>query len=222
MREKTADLPAQSDVKGDCYSAGERDWMEYGQQVRARILGPWLRLMTRLRITPDHITILSFLFGVAFAPLWYFEYFWLAVSALWTHVALDGIDGPLARHQQCASPRGSFTDSFCDQLVVSAVTIFLMIGSPGLSIVAGSTFLVVYVGVLAIAMVRNTLQIPYSWLLRPRLILFLAIPIQLLGVPHAIPIVVWSSNVVLSIKLATGFYKLRKRLDGPNSGVPQQ
>ena len=216
MTENAADLPAkQPTTKGDCYSAGERDWMEYGQQARSRVLAPFLRLMTKLRITPDHITILSFLFGVAFAPLWYFENFWLAASAVWIHVALDGIDGPLARFQNSASPRGSFTDSFCDQIVVSAVTICLMIGSPGLSVFAGSTFLVAYTGVLAIAMVRNTLQIPYTWLVRPRLILFLAIPVQLLGVPHAIAGVVWISNFVLAIKLATGFYKLRKRLDGP-------
>ncbi len=68
---------------------------------------------------------------------------------------------------------------------------------------------------MTISKVRNSLQIPYSWLLRPRLILFLAIPIQLLGLPHAIAVVVWCSNAVLGIKLATGFYKLRKRLDGP-------
>ena len=219
MPEHTADRPAEPAAKGDCYSAGERDWMEYGQQVRARHLAPFLRLMTKLCITPDHITILSFLSGVAFAPLWYFENVWLAVSVLWVHVALDGIDGPLARFQNCASPRGSFTDSFCDQLVVSAVTIVLMTGRPVLSIPAGSMFLVVYTGVLAISMVRNSLQIPYTWLVRPRLILFLAIPAQLLGVSHAIAVVIWSSNVVLAIQLATGFNKLRKRLDGPGTQI---
>ncbi len=43
-----------ADVKGDCYSAGERSWMEYGQQLRAYWLGPFLKLMTVARITPDH------------------------------------------------------------------------------------------------------------------------------------------------------------------------
>ena len=215
MRDDMTQLSVEPQAKGDCYSTGERDWMKYGQQLRARIFAPQLRLLTNLCISPDHLTILSFFFGLLFAPLWYMEYFWLAVAALWVHVALDGLDGPLARFQNSASPRGSFTDSFCDQLVVSTVTILLMIGSPGLSVFAGSVFLVVYTGVLAIAMVRNTLKIPYSWLLRPRLFLFLAIPCHLLGMPHVIPVVVWSSNVVLSVKLATGFYKLRKRLDGP-------
>lgn len=215
MADETSESSVEPTPKGDCYSAGEREWMEYGQQLRARFFAPALRLLTKLRVTPDHLTILSFLFGFAFATLWYFEYFLYGTAVLWTHVALDGLDGPLARYQNSASPRGSFTDSVCDQTVVSIVTIMLMIGWPGLSVTAGAIFLVVYTGVLAISMVRNSLQIPYSWLLRPRLILFLAIPCQLLGVPHAVAVVVWCSNVILGIKLATGFYKLRKRLDGP-------
>jgi phosphatidylglycerophosphate synthase len=200
---------------GDCYSAGERAWMEYGQQLRGRILDPGLSLMTSARMTPDQITLLSLLAGLAFAPLWYWQYKWLAVGAIALHVLLDGMDGPLARFQHVASPRGSFTDSFCDQLVVSAVTIVLMITEPQLSVVAGSLFLVLYASVLAIALVRSTLRIPYSWLVRPRFFLFLAIPLYLLQVPHAVTVVVRTSNLLLAIKLATGFFKLRRQLPGP-------
>jgi phosphatidylglycerophosphate synthase len=201
--------------KGDCYSAGERAWMEYGQELRGRLFDPGLRLLTTLRIRPDHLTVLSLLFGLSFAPLWYVEQPWLAVIALAIHVVIDGLDGPLARFQEAASPRGSFTDSFCDQLVVSTVIIMLMVGPPGLSVLGGSLFLVVYTGVLAIAMVRNSLNVPYSWLVRPRFFLFLAIPLQLLELPHSVSTVVWASNILLGIKLTTGFFKLRKRLDGP-------
>lgn len=215
--EDPASEPESPQTKSDCYSAGERKWMEYGQDLRAWFFGPLLKALTKLRINPDHLTLLSFAFGIAFAPLWHFENKWLAITALWIHVALDGLDGPLARFQNSASPRGSFTDSFCDQLVVSVVTIMLMVGTPGISVFAGAVFLVVYTGVLAIAMVRNSLQIPYTWLLRPRLILYLAIPCELLGVPFAIAGVVWCSNVVLAFKLATGFHKLRSRLDGPTA-----
>lgn len=96
-----------------------------------------MRLLTKLHITPDHLTILSFLFGLAFATLWHLEYYWYGIASLWIHVALDGFDGPLARYQNSASPRGSFTDSFCDQVVVSTVTIMLMVGWPRLSVAAG-------------------------------------------------------------------------------------
>ena len=215
MKDREASPHLERESKGDCYSAGERAWMEYGQQLRGRWLGPWLSLLTKARVSPDHLTIVSLLFGLAFGPLWYFECEWLVVIALALHVAVDGLDGPLARFQELASPRGSFTDSFCDQLVVSTVVITLMLGPPHLSVFAGSTFLVLYAGVLAIAMVRSALQIPYSWLVRPRFFLFLAIPLNLLDVPDSVPIVVWVSNALLAVKLATGFFKLRTRLDGP-------
>ena len=207
-----------ANVKGDCYSAGERAWMEYGQQLRAKWLGPWLKAMTSMRITPDHLTLISLIFGVAFLPAWLRGSSWLAVILLWLHVALDGLDGPLARFQNVASPRGSFTDSFCDQIVVSTVTMGLMMKPPGISIAAGATFLVVYVGVLAISMVRNTLQIPYSWLLRPRLIVFAMVPVQLLVATNLLEPLVWICNVVLAFKLMTGFWKLRRRLSGPDTG----
>ena len=200
---------------GDCYSAGERVWMEHGQQLRGRLLAPFLSLMTSARLTPDQITLLSLLAGLGFAPLWYWQYRWLAVGSLALHVLLDGMDGPLARFQHSASPRGSFTDSFCDQLVVSTVTVVLMVMEPQLTVVAGSLFLVLYASVLAIALVRSTLKIPYSWLVRPRFFLFVAIPLHLLQVPHALTVVVWTSNLLLAIKLATGFFKLRKQLPGP-------
>jgi len=201
--------------KGDCYSAGEREWMEYGQRLRGQLLSPVLSLMTQMRIRPDYLTLLSLFSGLCFAPLWYLDQNWSAVFALAMHVTLDGFDGPLARYQSVESPRGSFTDSFCDQLVVSTVIITLMTGTPPLSVIAGSIFLVAYTAVLAIAMVRNSLNVPYSWLVRPRFLLFLAIPLQLLQFSGSITLVVWVSNLLLAVKLATGFYMIRKRLEGP-------
>lgn len=204
------------DAKGDCYSAGERSWMEYGQQLRACWLGPLLRVLTIARITPDHLTIVSLISGLAFFPAWLFDKSAVGILLLWLHAVVDGLDGPLARYQHRASPRGSFTDSFCDQLVVSCVTMALMMKSPGVSILAGATFLVVYVGVLAISMVRNTLRIPYSWLLRPRLIVYAAIPCQLVVVTNFLEPLMWVCNAIMSWKLMTGFWKLRNRLSGPD------
>jgi hypothetical protein len=67
-------------------------------------------------------------------------------------------------------------------------------------------------------MVRNTLQIPYSWLLRPRLIVFAMVPVQLLVATNLLEPLVWICNVVLAFKLMTGFWKLRRRLSGPDTG----
>lgn len=204
-------------LKGDCYSDGERRWMEYGQHLRAVALRPVLARLTAARVTPDHLTLASLVSGLAFAPLWWSGQFGTALSMLWLHVVLDGLDGPLARAQKVASVRGSFTDSFCDQLVVTVVTITLMVSFPHVSIPAGTLFLSLYTGVLAIAMVRNSLSIPYSWLLRPRLILYMAASLEVFQLlpSGATAGVVWFSNAVLGLKLLTGFRNLRSRLEGP-------
>lgn len=200
-------------TKADCYSAGERRWMEYGQQLRARWLDPILRRLDRWRVTPDHITIASLGFGVLFVPLWYLQYPWLAWSALMLHVILDGVDGPLARFQKVDSQRGSFTDSFCDQVIVSVVTMAMMNDSARIvDVWGGSLFILLYVGVLAMSMVRNALQVPYSWLVRPRFFLFAAIAVELLGCTHAVAWTIWISNILLAIKTVSGFFKLRERL----------
>ena len=202
----------------DCYSSGERRWMEYGQRLRGRLLEPFLGRMTRLGITPDHVTLASLISGVLFAPMWMTGHPWWSLVLLWGHVLIDGIDGPLARHQQTASQQGSFTDSFCDQMIVTVVAITLMSGpEPMIGIWAGSLFMVLYVGVLAISMVRNALSTPYSWLIRPRFFLFGAIPIELLGVTHLVWTVIWISNALLALKVCSGFFKLRDRLPGPPS-----
>ena len=75
--------------------------------------------------------------------------------------------------------------------------------------------MVLYVGVMAIAMVRNALQTPYSWLIRHRFFLVLAIPLELWNVPYAVSAVIWISNVLLGFKAISGFFKLRNRLPGP-------
>ncbi len=200
-------------TKADCYSAGERRWMEYGQQLRARWLDPLLRLLDRWRVTPDHITIASLGFGILFVPLWYVQYPWIAWSALMLHVILDGVDGPLARFQKVDSQRGSFTDSFCDQVIVSVVTMAMMNDSTRIvDVWGGSLFILLYVGVLAMSMVRNALQVPYSWLVRPRFFLFAAIAVELLGWTHAVAWTIWISNFLLAIKTVSGFFKLRERL----------
>lgn len=190
--------------------------MELGQRLRGRFLDPLLKLLTRWRIVPDQVTLASLLAGVLFAPAWLTGHPGWAVVLLWLHVVLDGIDGPLARYQGIASQQGSFTDSFCDQIIVSIVTITLMSGpDPWIGIWAGSLFLVLYVGVLAISMVRNALRAPYSWLVRPRFFVYLAIPLELGGVDHLTWAVVWISNLLLLPKAVSGFFRLRDRLPGP-------
>ncbi len=198
----------------DCYSAGERGWMEYGQRLRAIWLQPTLATLTQLRITPDIITLLSGLIGVAFAPLWLSHYEGLALCCLVLHVALDGIDGPLARYQQVASPRGSFTDTFTDQIVVTFVAVAWMIHHANAwAISMGGTYIFLYTMVVAMAMVRNALAIPYTWLVRPRFFMFTALAIEWAGWPWISYVTIAICCALLLIKAFSGFVKLRAQLN---------
>ncbi len=210
-------------AKADCYSAGERDWMELGQRLRGRFLGPLLMGLTPLGVTPDAITLIAGGLGAAFLPLWLARWQAAALGCVWGHVLLDGLDGPLARYQQNASPRGSFTDTFTDQFVVSIVMLAWMLHEPTTAkIASGTIYIFLYAVVVAMAMVRNALFVPYSWLVRPRFFVYAAVTLDYLFTLQATVIVLCICNVLLAIKSVSGFIVLRRQLPGPQKPGPQK
>jgi len=199
-----------SSAKADCYSRGERAGMRLWQQMRAVTLRPLLVVLAGFGVRPDHLTLLSALSGLSFCPL----FFWskpLAFAMLVLHVLLDGLDGPLARHTNTASRRGSFTDSAADQLVIVASTVTLM-SIQVIGILPGSVYLVAYTVVTLFAMVRNALSIPYSWLIRPRFFVYLWFVVETYYWPGTVDYVLWLFNALLLIKIVTGFVRIRGRL----------
>ena len=102
--------------------------------------------------------------------VWYYSRLGAMVCIL-LHVILDGLDGPVARSQGTASAQGSLTDSMCDQIIVTASTICL-VQYEYVAIIAGSIYIFTYAMVVGFAMVRNALQQPYSWVVRPRFLVF--------------------------------------------------
>ena len=206
------------EVKIDCYSAGERGAMAWGQELRAWVLGPLLRVLGAAGVTADQITAASLACGLAFCPLWLWpgSPAWTktaALVALLLHVLLDGLDGPLARHLGTASRRGSFTDTLADQIVVMASTLALMaVARPGLSVWAGGAYIFCYTMVVGFAMVRNALGVPYSWLVRPRFWVYGWIAVDLFLLPGWMDVVVGGFTAILAIKLATGFVAIRRML----------
>jgi phosphatidylglycerophosphate synthase len=204
--------------KADCYAAGERDAMVWGQEQRAWWLGPLLRVLAAAGVTPDQITATSLACGLAFCPLWLWPggLGWskpAALVVLLLHVLLDGLDGPLARHLGTASRRGSFTDTLADQIVVTASTLALMaVSQSRLSVWIGGAYIFCYAMVVAFAMIRNALGVPYSWLVRPRFWVYGWIAVDLFLLPGWLEIVVGGFTAILAVKLATGFMAIRRML----------
>ncbi len=193
----------------DCYSSNERAAMAWTQRLRENLFRPLLGLLCVLRITPDHVTSAGLIAGLAFCPL----YFWsqpAALAALGLHVLLDGLDGPLARFQRTDSPRGSFTDTVSDQIVIVATTVTLMFAGT-LSASAGGFYIFLYTSVITFAMVRNALEVPYSWLFRPRFLVYAWLVVET-GWPGGLEYILWGCNVVLAGKMISGFFRIRARL----------
>ena len=196
----------------DCYSGGERAWMERTQELRGTALEPLLRALGAAGVRPDHVTLVSFACGLLFCPLWFVSPL-AALVALFSHVALDGIDGPLARHLGIESARGSFTDTMADQAIVTASTVTL-IGAGVVGPVVGSLYIYVYLLVVALAMVRNALHIPYSWLVRPRLVVYAWMAVETFAWSGSLDWVLWAATAALGVKALSGFVQMRR-------GMPQ-
>ena len=192
--------------------------MVWTQELRARLFRPLLVAAQRLGIGPDAVTLASLLCGLAFCPLylWPDTPWWsrpAALAALLVHMILDGFDGPLARHLGVASRRGSFTDTLSDQIVVTASTIALMTASqPAVSGWVGALYLFAYAMVVAFAMVRNALGVPYSWLVRPRFWVYGWIAVDQYLLPGRMDMLLLGFAGLLAIKMASGFVAIRRML----------
>ena len=98
-----------------------------------------------------------------------------------------------------------------DQCVVTAVTLSLM--ADGLvGNVPGGLYVFLYALVVGFAMIRNALSAPYSWVVRPRFLVYAWLPIEMLVWPGTMGGLLWICNVVLAFKMVTGFVRIRERI----------
>ncbi len=195
----------------NCYSGGEGDFMKWGQDLRGKWLRPFLSGMAKIGMSANHLTLLSLMAGLAFCPAFLLGKPILSFSLLLLHVLLDGLDGPLARFQGKASNRGSFTDTMADQLVVTAAAI-TMIHAGYADTWPSGLYIFFYTVVVAFAFIRSAMATPYSWLFRPRFLVFTWYVVELYWLPGTLDWVLWASAALLAVKCLTGFLRIRSRI----------
>ena len=210
-RDSTVASAADDSHKVNCYSGGEAGFMAWWQSLRAKSLNPLLKLMSAIGMTENHVTVVGLLCGLAFPVVFHWVAPWLALVLLLAQVVLDGLDGPLARHRGTASDRGSFTDTMVDQVVVTVVMI-TMIWAGHAGLWPGVLYIFFYLLVVTFAFIRNALREPYSWVVRPRFLVFLWLPVEIYLWQGTLDWVLWLSVAVLALKAATGFWVIRRRM----------
>jgi phosphatidylglycerophosphate synthase len=207
-----SDAPANSGKRNiNCYSGGEGGFMDWNQALRGRMLEPLLMRMAQVGMRGSHVTLLSMIAGLLYCPLYLFEQKAAAFVLLLLHVLLDGLDGPLARFRGQASDRGSFTDTMADQVVVTATTLTMMHAGAA-SAWAGGSYIFLYAIVVAFAFARNAMAAPFSWLFRPRFLVFSWLAVDSYLLPGSLEAVLWISSGMLGLKCLTGFVKIRNRI----------
>jgi phosphatidylglycerophosphate synthase len=195
---------------GSIYSEDEERVLGPWQKIRQYTLAPIAALLSRLGISPNTLSYASVAFAIGFfflAPSDFALAIWLLVAS----ILCDGLDGVEARLIRTNTPRGSFTDMFCDQAVV-AFTVAGMVWRGSINPILAILFVYVYTSLVIFLMLHRMLQVSSHWIVRPsRMLLYAAIAVDFF---FSIDLL----NVLLVIyllafpMLALSFWRLRKAL----------
>jgi len=192
------------------YSDDEQRVLVPSQRIRQYVLGPLATLLARLGISPDILSFTSVALGMGFcllAPISFTLAFWLLMASL----LCDGLDGVEARATGKNTARGSFTDVFCDQMVVAfsvAGIAWKGLIHPALAIL----FVFIYTAMVTFLVLHHLLQVSSHWIIRPsRLLLYATIALYFFFKIDLL-------NVLLGVYLLTlplltlSFWRLRNAL----------
>ncbi len=89
------------------------------RRVSSRITAAILR--SGLRVTPNQVSLASFLLAASSVIPYVLGLAWMAGIIVQVSSIVDGVDGELARARGVASPRGAFLDSILDRFADIAV-----------------------------------------------------------------------------------------------------
>jgi archaetidylinositol phosphate synthase len=159
---------------GSIYSDEEVRVLGPWQRIRQRFLGPIAVVLARLKLSADMLSFASVLCGLGFfllAPVQFAVAFWLLVAS----IVLDGLDGVEARLTKTKTPRGSFTDMFCDEVVV-AFSVGGLAWKGLIHPVLAVLFVYVYTALVTFLVLHRMLNVSSAGIVRPsRMLLYVAI-----------------------------------------------
>ena len=195
---------------GSIYSDVEELVLEPWQRMRQRFLSPIAFVLARLGISADMLSFASVVLGIGFflyAPFQFTVAFWFLIASL----VCDSLDGVEARLTGTNTVRGSFTDVFCDQLVV-AFTVAGMAWKglihPALAVI----FVSVYTSLVMFLVLHRLLRVSSFGVVRPsRMLLYAAIALYFFFHIDLLNYLLLVYLLTLSLVFLS-FWRLRKAL----------
>ncbi len=168
-------MPKQS-VSG-IHSQWELDLTRRFNQTKDNIVSPLITLLQLIHVKPSHLSfagIITLLITLFLSLLFTQPLFF--IFGFCFHLIFDGLDGSLARRKKI-SPHEELTDIIADHtgiILTSFMIIFFHYAPTTITIIYST----LYTLVIALALIRNKLNIPFRFIFRPRLYIYLAFAID--------------------------------------------
>jgi phosphatidylglycerophosphate synthase len=103
------------------------------------------KLLVKVGVTADQVTVTGFIIGLLAVPLLAFEYYTFALILILLNRLADGLDGAVARRTQLTDA-GGYIDIVLDFIFYSAVVFGFLLASPEQNAVAAGVLLVTFMG----------------------------------------------------------------------------
>lgn len=135
------------------------------QIIRARYFEPFLKLLTKYKITANQVTNFRFILGLGglLVYLFFYQYSW-AVHLLLIANLLDILDGALARYQNTASDRGKFLDVFVDYILYAFLLVLVSVVAGSIREVGYNLFIIPILYLLAT--IKKQEFLPSDWIIK--------------------------------------------------------
>lgn len=195
------------------YSDEEERVLVPWQRIRQHLLGPPAKLLLQLGISPDALSFTSVALGIGFcllAPISFTLAFWLLMLS----ILCDGLDGVEARAASAIDEndsRGSFTDMFCDQLVV-AFSVAGIAWKGLIHPVLAILFVFIYTSLVSLLLLHRLLEVSSRWIIRPsRMLLYATIALYFFFKINLLNVLLVLYLLTLPL-LGLSFWRLRNAL----------
>ena len=112
---RVCDSTVEIQMSSDSYSSFERKFLAPARQLLRGVFSPFVRLLAALHVSPNAVSFSQVILGFIVVALMRSQprlAFVLFVAA----IALDGIDGALARATNRATKFGALFDQYCDHI----------------------------------------------------------------------------------------------------------
>ncbi|MDA0284742.1 MAG: hypothetical protein O3B13_17935 [Planctomycetota bacterium] len=201
------------------FAESEQAGQERFQKIRDGLFGPLVRFLVRRRISADLISLLSLLqlvpFGYLLLTAESAQQVGIASVFVWLHVALDALDGPIARATGTAGPAGAFTDMCVDHsgmLITTCLLTAARLVDPTAAVVYVSSYTVA----VGFTIWLNMIGQPFKLVIRTKYLLYALITgYGIFGENLITPSVVLFCVIHVCFAIA-GFCRMRRILRSSN------